>query len=114
MAEMTFAAWVALASTAVSVVSMAISLSAMGNKPSFDQSDQGALANRKGKDDPRLVAFGNCLVPGSMVYKNVNDYDKRWIVHNYSLGHGPLKEIKQVYIDEQPIFGGEQDRSEQS
>ncbi|QJT27543.1 DUF1983 domain-containing protein [Aeromonas media] len=113
MAEMTFAAWVALASTAVSVVSMAISLSAMGNKPSFDQGDQGALANRKGKDDPRLVAFGSCLVPGSMVYKNVNDFDKKWIVHNYSLGHGPLKAINQVYIDEQPIFGGSQDRSEQ-
>lgn len=113
MASLTVSAWIAIASTAVSVVSMAISLSAMGNKPSFDQGDQGALVNRKGKDDPRLVAFGSCLVPGSMVYKNVNDFDKKWIVHNYSLGHGPLKEIKQVYIDEQPIFGGEQDRSEQ-
>ncbi|MGL6435787.1 phage tail tip fiber protein [Aeromonas caviae] len=113
MASLTVSAWIAIASTAVSVVSMAISLSAMGNKPSFDQSDQGALANRKGKDDPRLVAFGNCLLPGALVYKNVNDYDKKWIVHNYSLGHGPLKAINQVYIDEQPIFGGEQDRSEQ-
>lgn len=113
MASIGFAAWVAIASTAVSVVSMAISLSAMGNKPSFDQSDTGSVANRKGKDDPRLVAFGNCLVPGSMVYKNVNDYDKKWIVHNFSLGHGPLKAINQVYIDEQPIFSGEQDRSEQ-
>ncbi|WP_412705022.1 hypothetical protein Aerorivi_02416 [Aeromonas rivipollensis] len=113
MASIGFAAWVAIASTAVSVVSMAISLSAMGNKPSFDQSDTGSVANRKGKDDPRLVAFGKCLVPGSMVYKNVNDYDKKWIVHNFSLGHGPLKAINQVYIDEQPIFSGEQDRSEQ-
>lgn len=113
MASLTLSAWIAIASTAVSVVSMAISLSAMGNKPSFDQGDQGALANRKGKDDPRLVAFGNCLVPGSMVYKNVNDFDKKWIVHNYSLGHGPLKAINQVYIDEQPIFSGSQDRSEQ-
>ncbi len=103
MAEMTVAAWIAVASTAVSVVSLAISLSQ--GTPALGGSDQGALLNKKGVDNPRLIAYGKCLVPGSVVYKNVRDSDRRWMTQVHSLGHGPLKAVNAVYIDEQPIFG---------
>ncbi|MBL0525235.1 DUF1983 domain-containing protein [Aeromonas dhakensis] len=102
MASMTFAAWVAVASAVASAVTMAITLSQ--GKPSMNSSDQGALLQKKGVDNPRLVAFGNCLVPASVVYKNVRNSDRKWMMQVHSLGHGVFRKVKQVYIDEQPIF----------
>ncbi|ATP09818.1 phage tail tip fiber protein [Aeromonas salmonicida] len=102
MAEMTVAAWIAVASAAVSAVSLAISLSQ--GTPALGGSDQGALLNRKGVDNPRQIAYGKCLVPGAVVYKNVRNADRKWMTQVHSLGHGPFKKIDAVYIDEQPIF----------
>lgn len=102
MAEMTFAAWVAVASAVASAVTMAITLSQ--GKPSMNSSDQGSLLQKKGVDTPRLITFGNCLVPASVVYKNVKDLDRKWMIQVHSLGHGPLRKVEAVYIDEQPIF----------
>ncbi|WP_330544396.1 DUF1983 domain-containing protein [Aeromonas hydrophila] len=103
MAEMTFAAWMAVASAVASAVTMAISLSQ--GKPNINSADQGALLNKKGVDNPRLVAFGNCLVPASVTYKNIRNQDRKWMIQVHSLGHGVFRKVKQVYIDEQPIFG---------
>ncbi len=102
MAEMTFAAWVAVASAVASAVTMAITLSQ--GKPSMNSSDQGALLQKKGVDTPRLISVGNCLVPASVVYKNVRNSDRKWMMQVHSLGHGVFRKVKQVYIDEQPIF----------
>ncbi len=99
MAEMTFAAWMAVASA----VTMAISLSQ--GTPNINSADQGALLNKKGVDNPRLVAFGNCLVPASVTYKNIRNQDRKWMIQVHSLGYGVFRKVKQVYIDEQPIFG---------
>jgi len=99
---MTFAAWVAVASAVASAVTMAITLSQ--GKPSMNSSDQGALLQKKGVDNPRLISFGNCLVPASVVYKNVRNSDRKWMMQVHSLGHGVFRKVKQVYIDEQPIF----------
>lgn len=103
MAEMTFAAWMAVASAVASAVTMAVSLSQ--GKPNINSADQGVLLSKKGVDNPRLVAFGNCLIPASVTYKNIRNQDRKWMIQVHSLGHGVFRKVKQVYIDEQPIFG---------
>ncbi|QBX71567.1 DUF1983 domain-containing protein [Aeromonas hydrophila] len=108
------AAYIAMAtSVAAAAVSVAMMMSAKG-KNNGDISDSGTSITRKGKDDPKIVPFGKSIIPATKVFTNVNDNNRRWLTEIFSLGHGPLKSINQIYIDEQPLFGvTEQDRSEQ-
>ncbi|WP_273761238.1 phage tail tip fiber protein [Aeromonas hydrophila] len=108
------AAYIAMAtSVAAAAVSVAMMMSAKG-KNNGDISDSGTSITRKGKDDPKIVPLGRSIVPATKVFTNVNDNNRRWLTEIFSLGHGPLKSINQIYIDEQPLFGvADQDRSEQ-
>jgi hypothetical protein len=107
------AAWITAISAAVSVASMAMALSARG-KGAGDFQDQGLAISRRGQDNPSIVPFGNCIVPAARVWTNVNNNNQKWMVQNFSLGHGPFEAIQQIYIDEQPLFNVEDtDKSEQ-
>lgn len=108
------AAYIAMAtSVAAAAVSVAMMMSAKG-KNNGDISDSGTSITRKGKDDPKIIPLGRSIVPATKVFTNVNDNNRRWLTEIFSLGHGPLKSINQIYIDEQPLFGvSDQDRSEQ-
>ncbi|MGY3913749.1 hypothetical protein ACW5XW_24505, partial [Aeromonas piscicola] len=100
-------------SAAAAVASMAIALSARG-KGAGDFQDHGLAISRRGQDNPSIVPFGNCIVPAARVWTNVNNNNQKWMVQNFSLGHGPFAKIEQVYVDEQPLFNVEDtDKSEQ-
>ncbi|MFQ2201016.1 phage tail protein [Aeromonas hydrophila] len=108
------AAYITMAtSVAAAAISVAMMMSAKG-KNNGDISDSGTSITRKGKDDPKIIPLGRSIVPATKVFTNVNDNNRRWLTEIFSLGHGPLKSINQIYIDEQPLFGvSDQDRSEQ-
>lgn len=95
-------ATVAAISAVTSVVSLAISLSMRPDGPK----DNGVSVDRKGHDNPKIVAFGNCLVPAVRVWQNVHNQNTRWLSQAYSLGVGELKDINQVYIDGVPYISG--------
>ncbi|WP_068872002.1 hypothetical protein [Edwardsiella tarda] len=92
---------VAIVSAVISVVSMAISLSI---KPPALPGDNGSSIDRKGQDNPKVVAFGRCMVPAVRVYNNVNNSNTSWLVNCHSLGVGEIKAINAVYIDGCKVF----------
>lgn len=108
------AAYIAMAtSVAAAAVSIAMMMSAKG-KNGGDVSDSGTSITRKGKDDPKIIPMGRSIIPATKVFTNVNDNNRRWLTEIFSLGHGPLKSINQIYIDEQPLFNvADQDHAEQ-
>lgn len=94
-----FTAAMAVTSIALSVANM------MQGRPSFQMSDTGANVNRKGTDNPNIVTFGNVVIPAVQVWNKVSANDSKFLYEVHSLGHGPLRSIKNVFIDEQPLFG---------
>ncbi|MGF1787088.1 phage tail protein [Photobacterium swingsii] len=98
MAGLSAATIISIVSAAASVVSMAISLSAMSDQQG--SKDSGATIDRKGQDNPKVVAFGNCLVPSVRVWNNVNNSDTEWLAQAHSFGIGQLKSIDEIYIDD--------------
>lgn len=94
----------AVVSLVISAVSLAVSLSMKAPTP--DQSDFGVAADRRGNDNPMLVPFGNCLVPMTQVYNNVNDANTKYLAQLFSIGIGEIKSIQQLYINGVPYFGG--------
>ncbi|EHM6953376.1 hypothetical protein KGV31_002175 [Vibrio parahaemolyticus] len=88
-------------SAAMSVVSMAITLS-MDNSAK----DSGASIDRKGQDNPKVVAFGNCRVPAARVWNNVHNHTTEALCQAYSFGVGPIRAIDEVYIDSVRYFNG--------
>ncbi|WP_330544476.1 DUF1983 domain-containing protein [Aeromonas hydrophila] len=111
------AAAVAYIAAAASAASAAISIAMMmqqKGRNNGDISDSGTSITRKGKDDPKIVPFGKSIIPATKVFVNVADNNRKWLTEVFSLGHGPLKSINQIYIDEQPLFAfSEKDLSEQ-
>ncbi len=91
----------AVASAVMSVVSLAVSMSI---KPPALPGDNGSSIDRKGQDNPKVVAFGRCMVPAVRVYNNVNNHNTSWLVQAHSLGVGELKSINAVYIDGCKVF----------
>ncbi|WP_028022243.1 phage tail protein [Enterovibrio calviensis] len=102
MAGVTVAGVLTALSAASAIVSlaMAISMRPDGAK------DTGANIDRKGADNPKIVPFGNCLVPAVRVWNNVNDSNTRWLCQAYSLGVGEIKAVEQIYIDGVPYLEG--------
>lgn len=100
----TVAVVTAVISMVASAVSLAISLSAKA--PTQDQSDFGVGIDRRGNDSPMLVPFGNCLVPMTQVYNNVNNSNTKYLTQLFSIGIGEIKSIQQLYINGVPYFGG--------
>ncbi|WP_324002270.1 phage tail tip fiber protein [Aeromonas dhakensis] len=94
----------AVVSLVISAVSLAVSLSMKA--PTQDQSDFGVAADRRGNDNPMLVPFGNCLVPMTQVYNNVNNSNTKYLAQLFSIGIGEIKSIQQLYINGVPYFGG--------
>lgn len=91
---------------AMAVTSIALSVANMiHGRPSFQMSDTGANVNRKGTDNPNIVTFGNVVIPAVQVWNKVSANDSKFLYEVHSLGHGPLRSIKNVFIDEQPLFG---------
>ncbi|UNU29649.1 phage tail protein [Aeromonas hydrophila] len=111
------AATVAYIAAAASAASAAISIAMMvqqKGRNNGDITDSGVSISRKGKDDPKIVPFGKSIIPATKVFVNVADNNRKWLTEVFSLGHGPLKSINQIYIDEQPLFAfSEKDLSEQ-
>ncbi|WP_347368032.1 hypothetical protein [Vibrio vulnificus] len=97
------AAIAAIASAVVSVVSFAMTISM--NKKNQGK-DNGTSIDRKGQDNPKLVAFGRCMVPASRVWTNVNNRNSAALVQAYSFGVGQIKQFEQVYIDGVNYFNG--------
>ncbi|CAJ1854314.1 hypothetical protein HLBENOHH_02443 [Aeromonas dhakensis] len=103
MATVTVAGVLAAISAASAVVSLAMVIS-MKPGSMNGPSDTGSNVQRKGKDDPKLVAFGRCLVPASRVWQNVQDSNTKWLAQAYSFGVGPLLKYEQLYIDGVPVY----------
>ncbi|HGY0993976.1 TPA: phage tail protein [Aeromonas salmonicida subsp. pectinolytica] len=104
MATVTVAGVIAAVSAAASVVSLAMVLTMDKGGPA-GQGDIGSNISRKGKNDPKLVPFGKCLVPATKVWSNVNNGNTKWLAQAYSFGVGPIKSYDQLYIDSVPFFG---------
>ena len=51
-----------------------------------------------------VVAFGNCVVPVTRIWQNINTNDTNWLAQAYSIGVGPIKSFEQIYIDGVPYF----------
>lgn len=111
------AATAAYIAMAASVASAAISIAMMmqqKGRNNGDITDSGVSISRKGKDDPKIIPFGKSIIPATKVFSNVADNNRKWLTEVFSLGHGPLKSINQIYIDEQPLFVfSDKDLSEQ-
>ncbi|MGG5825914.1 phage tail tip fiber protein [Aeromonas salmonicida] len=103
MATVTVAGVLAAISAASAVVSLAMVIS-MKPGSMNGPSDTGSNVQRKGKDDPKLVAFGRCLVPASRVWQNVQDTNTKWLTQAYSFGVGPILKYEQLYIDSVPVY----------
>ncbi|MFM1687950.1 phage tail protein [Aeromonas salmonicida] len=104
MATVTVAGVIAAVSAAASVVSLAMVLTMDRGGPA-GQGDPGSNVSRKGKNDPKLVPFGKCLVPATKVWSNVSNNNTKWLTQAYSFGVGPIKSYDQLYIDSVPFFG---------
>ncbi|MBY8157112.1 DUF1983 domain-containing protein [Vibrio fluvialis] len=104
MAYPAVAGYLAAISAVVSAVTLAYTLSM--KKPGQDLNDSGTQIDRRGRDEPKVIPFGRCLVPAIRVYNNVNNQHTRNLAQVYSLGHGPIKGFEQVYIDSVPYFKG--------
>lgn len=97
-----FAVVMAVISAATSVISLAMTLS-MDNSAK----DTGSSIERKGQDNPKVVAFGNCRVPATRVWNNVHNKTTEALCQAYSFGVGPIRSIDQVYIDSVKYFNGQ-------
>ncbi|EPN4965785.1 phage tail tip fiber protein [Vibrio parahaemolyticus] len=91
----------AVVSAVTSVVSLAMTLSMRPD----GAKDTGTAIDRRGADNPKIVAFGNCIVPAVRVWNNVNNSNTRWLAQAYSLGVGELKSVDKIYIDGTPYNG---------
>lgn len=93
----------ALIATAVATA-VSVGISLLVKPPQLK--DAGESVERKGNNVSKVVAFGVCRVPAVRVYSNVHNNNTRWLSSIYSLGWGPIKQIDQLYVDEQPVFNG--------
>ncbi|HDX8393490.1 TPA: DUF1983 domain-containing protein [Aeromonas dhakensis] len=88
----------AIISVISAVVSLAITLSA--KQPQVPgMKDSGVKLDRRGRDDPKLVAFGDTIVPMSSVYSNVNDAQNEWLTQLFNICVGPVKSVNQLYCN---------------
>ncbi|QWL58196.1 DUF1983 domain-containing protein [Aeromonas jandaei] len=104
MAEIT----VGLVLTAIAAASAVVSLAmVISMKPGAmnGPGDIGSNIQRKGRDDPKLVPFGRCIVPASRVWQNVQNSETKWLTQVYSFGIGPILKFEQLYIDSVPVYG---------
>ena len=84
-------------SLVASVVSLAMTLSMKPTAPSVN--DSGSSIDRKGQNNPKVIPFGRCIVPGVRVWNNVNNMNTNYLGQVYSFGAGPIKSFEQIYID---------------
>lgn len=90
-------------SLVASVVSLAMTLSMKPTAPSVN--DSGSSIDRKGQNNPKVIPFGRCIVPGVRVWNNVNNMNTNYLGQVYSFGAGPIKSFEQIYIDGVNYFG---------
>ncbi|MFM5231675.1 phage tail protein [Aeromonas media] len=109
----------AVSATAAAVISATSAIASIAmmlmNKPqNTEVDDSGVSLSRKGKNDPKTIAFGNCRIPASKMFSNVNDNDTKYMVQVHSLGYGPLKAVREIYFDQVAYFTNpESDYSDQ-